>query len=182
MVLDGVIRDVSSRLAACLALSKTGPWIRQRWHEPWDDVEDWRARRLSAMDRKCIASLGGRARSESLQAERRIAENFRFAAAVQGLPRVTPGRRLRTCRGPVPGIYGPLDVAERQPLAVRRSPQRQPPQTRRGAEGPSSTSRASRAMGVRRLPPQGRGCRQPLRDVETLASGDTSTRADRRSS
>jgi hypothetical protein len=65
-----------------------------------------RARRLSGADKTRIASLGGKARSQSLLASRRIAENFRYVAALHRLrgqpPRVT---RLNTCDGPLPGIY-----------------------------------------------------------------------------
>lgn len=65
-----------------------------------------RSRRLSAADKKRIASLGGKARLQSLQAARRIADNFRYAAALgdlRGQP--TAVRRLRTCAGKLPGIY-----------------------------------------------------------------------------
>ena len=65
-----------------------------------------RGRRLSAAERKRIASLGGKARAQSLQAARRIADNFRYAAAVEGL-RGHPAavRRLSAFAGPLPGIY-----------------------------------------------------------------------------
>ena len=65
-----------------------------------------RGRRLSAADKKRIASLGGKARLQSLQAARRIADNFRYAAVLgdlRGQP--TTVRRLRTFAGPLPGIY-----------------------------------------------------------------------------
>jgi hypothetical protein len=65
-----------------------------------------RARRLSADDRRRIASLGGTARSRSLQAVQRVAANLRYAAAVAELrgsrPMVTP---LKTFKGRLPGIY-----------------------------------------------------------------------------
>lgn len=65
-----------------------------------------RARRLSAPARRRIASLGGRARRDSIQAARRIAENLRYAAAVRDLRGrsldVTP---LHAFKGPLPGIY-----------------------------------------------------------------------------
>jgi hypothetical protein len=68
-----------------------------------------RARRLSNMDKKRIASLGGKARAQSLEAARRIATNFRYATAVTELralreqpPRIT---RLRTFADPLPGVY-----------------------------------------------------------------------------
>jgi hypothetical protein len=65
-----------------------------------------RARRLPAAARQRIASLGARARRESIQAARRIAENLRYAAAVGGLRGVSPEvRPLRTFKGPLPGIY-----------------------------------------------------------------------------
>jgi hypothetical protein len=65
-----------------------------------------RAKRLSAAQRKRIASLGGKARARSLQAARRIADNYRYAAVLgdlRGQP--TTVKRLRTFAGPLPGIY-----------------------------------------------------------------------------
>jgi hypothetical protein len=65
-----------------------------------------RGKRLSAAERKRIASLGGKARLQSLQAAGRIADNFRYAAALgdlRGHP--TSIRRLTTFAGPLPGIY-----------------------------------------------------------------------------
>jgi hypothetical protein len=65
-----------------------------------------RARRLSVAEKKRIASLGGKARRQSLQAARRIADNFRYAAvlgALRGQP--TTVKRVRSCAGPLPGIY-----------------------------------------------------------------------------
>jgi hypothetical protein len=65
-----------------------------------------RARRLSAAEKKRIASLGGKARRQSLQAARRIADNLRYAAVLgdlRGQP--TTVRRVRTFAGPLPGIY-----------------------------------------------------------------------------
>lgn len=65
-----------------------------------------RAKRLSAIDRKRIASLGGHARRRSLQAARRIAENLRYAAVVEDLRRQrTTVKRLRAFTGRLPGIY-----------------------------------------------------------------------------
>jgi hypothetical protein len=61
---------------------------------------------LSAAERKRIASLGGNARFQSLQAAGRIADNFRYAAALADLRgRPTQIRRLTTFAGPLPGIY-----------------------------------------------------------------------------
>ena len=65
-----------------------------------------RGRRLSAAERKRIASLGGKARMQSLQAARRIADNFRYAAAADRLRgRPVAVRRLSAFAGPLPGIY-----------------------------------------------------------------------------
>ena len=65
-----------------------------------------RGKRLSATDKKRIASLGGKARFQSLQAARRIADNFRYVAVLGDLRRLpTTVRRLRTFAGPLPGIY-----------------------------------------------------------------------------
>jgi hypothetical protein len=67
-----------------------------------------RASRLSAQDRKRIASMGGRARLDSLRTAQRLADNLQYAAALGELsgraPDVTP---LRAFEGPLPGIYPP---------------------------------------------------------------------------
>lgn len=65
-----------------------------------------RARRLSVEDRKRIASLGGKARLNSLRAARRIAANFQYAAALLELRGQSPEvARLRAFEGRLPGIY-----------------------------------------------------------------------------
>ena len=65
-----------------------------------------REKRLSAAEKKRIASLGGKARFQSLQAARRIADNFRYVAVLGDLRgRPTTVRRLRAFAGPLPGIY-----------------------------------------------------------------------------
>ena len=65
-----------------------------------------RAKRLSAAERQRIASLGGRARARSFEIARRIADNFRYVAAVRELqPRRETLTRLKTFDGPVPGLY-----------------------------------------------------------------------------
>jgi hypothetical protein len=67
-----------------------------------------RAVRLSAGDRRRIASLGGKARSASLQAARRILANLRYAALLPSLRgRSVRVARLETFEGPLPGIYSP---------------------------------------------------------------------------
>jgi len=65
-----------------------------------------RSKRLSAAEKKRIASLGGKARFQSIQATRRIVDNLRYAAVVSDLRRKpTNVRRLRAFGGPLPGIY-----------------------------------------------------------------------------
>jgi hypothetical protein len=65
-----------------------------------------RGKRLSATDKKRIASLGGKARFRSLQAARRIVDNFRYVAVLGDLRRrPTTVKRLRAFAGPLPGIY-----------------------------------------------------------------------------
>ena len=65
-----------------------------------------RARRLSAERRRHIASLGGQARRRSFLAARRIADNLRYAAAVQDLRGGSPKvLRMKTFSGPLPGLY-----------------------------------------------------------------------------
>lgn len=65
-----------------------------------------RGERLSVAEKQRIASLGGKARLQSLQAARRVADNFRYAAAVEGLRgQPVAVRRLSAFAGPLPGIY-----------------------------------------------------------------------------
>ena len=65
-----------------------------------------RGKRLSAADKKRIASLGGKARFRSIQATRRIVDNLRYATVVSDLRRrSTNVKRLKTFGGPLPGIY-----------------------------------------------------------------------------
>lgn len=65
-----------------------------------------RSERLSAAEKKRIASLGGEARLSSLRAARRIVENLRYAAVLDELRgRATSVRRLSEFAGPLPGIY-----------------------------------------------------------------------------
>lgn len=64
-----------------------------------------RARRLAPADKARIAAMGGHARRESLQAARRIAENFQYQAVVDALRPAPPVKRLRSCRERLPGIY-----------------------------------------------------------------------------
>lgn len=64
-----------------------------------------RAKRLSAMQRKKIASQGGRLRARSLQAARRIKQNFQYLDAVlelTGPPRV---KRLSDFKAHLPGSH-----------------------------------------------------------------------------
>jgi len=65
-----------------------------------------RARRLDPNERQRIAAMGGEARSQSLLAARRIIENLRYAGAVGELAGRRPAiRRVKTCRGRLPGLY-----------------------------------------------------------------------------
>jgi hypothetical protein len=65
-----------------------------------------RSARLSAADKQRIAGLGGRARRQSLEAARRIADNFRYADAVAELRgRKVVVKRSRTVTERLPGIY-----------------------------------------------------------------------------
>lgn len=65
-----------------------------------------RARRLSAEERKRIASLGARARLQSLQAAQRVADNFRYLDAVIELRGGAPAvARTGKLKAPIPGIY-----------------------------------------------------------------------------
>jgi hypothetical protein len=65
-----------------------------------------RAMRLSAGERRRIASRGGKARSISLLAARRIVANFRYAAVLEELRgQSTHVARVGAFEGPLPGIY-----------------------------------------------------------------------------
>jgi hypothetical protein len=65
-----------------------------------------RAKRLSAADKKRIASLGGNARLQSLRAARRIVDNFRYAAVLgEFREQPTAITRLSAFAGPLPGIH-----------------------------------------------------------------------------
>ena len=65
-----------------------------------------RAARLSSLEKKQIASLGGHARLRSLRAGERIEANLRYAAAVDGLrAQPAPVKRMKAFAGPLPGIY-----------------------------------------------------------------------------
>jgi hypothetical protein len=67
-----------------------------------------RSARLSAADKRRIASLGGRARHHSLQAARRIADNLRYASVLADLRgRTVTVKRVRTVTERLPGIYPP---------------------------------------------------------------------------
>ena len=66
-----------------------------------------RAGRLSAAEKKRIARLGATARIHSLQAERRLADNFLYAAIVAQLQRHPAVRRLNAFAGPLPSIRSP---------------------------------------------------------------------------
>lgn len=64
-----------------------------------------RAARLPAGRRQAIAALGGRARSLSHHAERRIAENFRYLEVVKGLGgKATRVVRITKLDSPLPDI------------------------------------------------------------------------------
>ena len=64
-----------------------------------------RAARLSSAAKRSIASLGGKARLESLEAERRILRNLRYAALVGELRGRRPPKRVSRCTNRLPGIY-----------------------------------------------------------------------------
>ena len=65
-----------------------------------------RARRLSEAERRRIAALGGKARMRSLEAAQHVIDNLKYAAMVTELQGgAPPVRRMKTCKGPLPGIY-----------------------------------------------------------------------------
>jgi hypothetical protein len=64
-----------------------------------------RGRRLSASEKRSIAAMGARARRRSLEAERRIVANFRYAEAVQALRGPRPAlKRFHTFTGRLPTL------------------------------------------------------------------------------
>jgi len=66
-----------------------------------------RASRLSNRRLVDIARLGARARGESLRLARDILTNFAYVNVIDELHRPRPVRSESTCRGKLPGIYGP---------------------------------------------------------------------------
>jgi hypothetical protein len=64
-----------------------------------------RGRRLSATEKTRIASLGGRARAQSLLAAGRIADNFRYVATVGALQGAARVKQERACTRKLPGLY-----------------------------------------------------------------------------
>jgi hypothetical protein len=64
-----------------------------------------RSQRLSANEKKSIASLGGQARAQSYQLARRVEENFRYLEAINELRETTKVRSLKTTRHKLPGMY-----------------------------------------------------------------------------
>jgi hypothetical protein len=64
-----------------------------------------RARTLTADERRRIAALGGAARRRSLELAERHRDNFIYAAMVLELQPPPRVQRMRTCSGPLPGLY-----------------------------------------------------------------------------
>jgi hypothetical protein len=65
-----------------------------------------RAKRLSAEERRRIASLGGEARRRSFEAARRVITNLRYAAMMTELGGGPPDViRMKSFAGPLPGVY-----------------------------------------------------------------------------
>ncbi len=64
-----------------------------------------RAARLTDARKRHIAALGGRARRDSLQAARRISENFRYVAAMDALRGGRPrAKQLAAVAGRLPDV------------------------------------------------------------------------------
>ena len=64
-----------------------------------------RAKRLSFEERKKIASLGGQSRARSIQAARRIAENFQYLDTIIELTGKTKVTRHSNFKGQLPKKY-----------------------------------------------------------------------------
>ena len=68
-----------------------------------------RARNLTADQRRRIAALGGAARRRSLEAARRLAANFLYAAMVRELRPPPAVQRMTAFNGRLPGLYPDVD-------------------------------------------------------------------------
>jgi hypothetical protein len=68
-----------------------------------------RARNLTADERRRIAALGGAARRRSLDAARRLAANFVYAAMVRELRPPPAVERMKSFSGRLPGLYPERD-------------------------------------------------------------------------
>ena len=68
-----------------------------------------RARNLPADERRRIAALGGVARRRSLDAARRLAANFVYAAMIRELRPPPAIERVKSFGGPLPGLYPDRD-------------------------------------------------------------------------
>lgn len=64
-----------------------------------------RARNLTREQRRHIAALGGAARRRSFELAQRHADNFTYAAMVLELQPPPRVERMRTFKGPLPGLY-----------------------------------------------------------------------------
>ncbi|MCP5468310.1 MAG: hypothetical protein H7A32_03485 [Deltaproteobacteria bacterium] len=64
-----------------------------------------RAKKLSAQQRKDIASLGGQKRVQSLQIKKAMIENFRYLEAIRLLSKPVKVRQVSSCKQRLPGIY-----------------------------------------------------------------------------
>lgn len=71
-----------------------------------------RAARLAPDEKRRIAALGGRSRALSLQAVRRVAENFRYVDVLDALQPRPKVQRLPAFDGPLPTIHG-AETSER---------------------------------------------------------------------
>jgi hypothetical protein len=68
-----------------------------------------RARSLTPEQRRQIAALGGAARRRSLDAARRLAANFAYAAMVRQLRPPPAVKRMKSFSGRLPGLYPERD-------------------------------------------------------------------------
>ncbi|MEX2270384.1 MAG: hypothetical protein WD690_02865 [Vicinamibacterales bacterium] len=68
-----------------------------------------RARNLTPDERRHIAALGGDARRRSLEAARRLAANFLYAAMVRELRPPPTVERMKSFSGRLPGLYPDRD-------------------------------------------------------------------------
>ena len=103
--LTASVRPISNVLTTCLAVSydvSMNPGEIARLLGSRGGKA--RAARLTSDERRRIAAQGGKARRDSADAARRIADTLRYAAAVKAMRKPPAVTRLSRFRGRLPGV------------------------------------------------------------------------------